>query len=107
MRQPDLFIGGAVVPAPVFHNGVPTSRAAAESVRGPIADGDESAVYEAIRQAGGLTCAEVEARLGLSHQTASARVHGLHRVKGWIEDSGQRRPTPSGRAAIVYRVAQP
>lgn len=48
------------------------------------------------------TCYEVEQALGLSHQTASARITHL-RQKGEIEDSGITRPTASGRAAIVWQ----
>ncbi len=59
-------------------------------------------VLAEIRQAGGLTCAEVEERLRLAHQTASARIRELA-LQGVIEDSGQRRRTPSGRRAIVWK----
>lgn len=59
-------------------------------------------VYTAIVDAGDATCDELEIKLGLTHQTTSARVHEL--MKGHhIIDSGARRPTRSGRAATVWR----
>lgn len=51
----------------------------------------------------GATCDEAEADLFLSHQTCSARFNELWR-RGRIVDSGQRRPTRSGRKAIVFVV---
>lgn len=52
----------------------------------------------------GLTCDDVECLEGLSHQTVSARIRRLAQL-GRIVDSGLRRKTRSGRAAIVWRVA--
>ena len=52
----------------------------------------------------GRTCDEVEQRLCLSHQTASAQIRHLVKA-GLLEDSGQTRPTSSGRKAIVWRLA--
>lgn len=57
-------------------------------------------VYARIRQHG-ATCDEIEQELGLTHQTASARVNEL-RNRGFIEDSKARRKTRSGRNAVVY-----
>lgn len=48
----------------------------------------------------GATCDEVEAALGMTHQTASARVHELMRA-GVIEPVGKRK-TRSGRGATVW-----
>lgn len=80
-----------------------TSKAAAEAIRPRVAT-DEERVMDAIRSMGekGATCAEVEAFLGMSHQTTSARIRGLYQ-KGEIYDSMTTRPTPPGRAAIVWR----
>lgn len=50
----------------------------------------------------GLTVDAIEQRLVRSHQSVSARVNEL-RDKGWVVDSGVRRPTRSGRKAIVWR----
>jgi predicted transcriptional regulator len=53
----------------------------------------------------GLTSDQVEQILGGRHQTISARVNEL-RERGWITDSGLRRPTRSGRKAIVWKPTQ-
>jgi hypothetical protein len=50
----------------------------------------------------GMTVDAIEQRLNRSHQSVSARVNEL-RDKGWVVDSGIRRPTRSGRKAIVWR----
>lgn len=50
----------------------------------------------------GATCDEVERALGLSHQTASARITELL-ARGVLFDSGMRRPTVTGRTARVYK----
>jgi hypothetical protein len=59
-------------------------------------------VLGAIQRAGGAgrTTDEVEVETGLSHQTASARVNEL-RNGGAIVPAGKR-PTRSGRNAVVY-----
>lgn len=82
-----------------------TSREAAAAIR-PHAAGMEAAVLDAIRSAGaaGLCDHEIEAATGYIHQTASARRRGLV-LKGLVRDSGQRRSTPSGRAARVWVAA--
>lgn len=83
---------------------VDTSRDAAESMR-PHAGRVREAVLTAIRRScqRGATCDEVEVTLQLAHQTASARVRELSVAKE-IVDSGRRRPTRSGRKAVVYVV---
>lgn len=85
-----------------FVQGSPTSEAAAESIK-PDLQRLEKMVRDAIHAAGkdGMTCDEVEVKLNLSHQTASARCTTLKR-SGEIEDCGKRRATRSGRAAAVY-----
>lgn len=68
----------------------------------------ETIVLQRIRQAGtgGLTTDEIEAATQLSHQTASARVRDLAAKHCRIVDSGVRRPTRSGRKAIVWVAAE-
>jgi predicted ArsR family transcriptional regulator len=51
------------------------------------------------------TCDDIERLLGLSHQTASARINELVREHEII-DSGARRPTKSGRKARVYKALE-
>lgn len=87
-------------PLPAYSNPT-TSRSAAESVRESAAT-LRSKVLAFIRDRGGATCDEAEEALGLTHQTASARVNELMNLR-WIEDSGKKRPTRSGRKAIVWR----
>jgi predicted transcriptional regulator len=50
------------------------------------------------------TCDEIEARLGMTHQSASAAINKLMRC-GVIRAHGQR-PTRSGRMARVWVVVQ-
>ena len=70
----------------------------------PREDTLEGMVLAAIR-AQPSTCDELEARLDLTHQTCSARVHHLM-AAGLIVADGSRR-TRSGRSARVWRVAEP
>lgn len=49
----------------------------------------------------GVTCDDLELRLGLPHQTVSAAITAMLRNK-MIVDSGERRPTRTGRKARVY-----
>jgi hypothetical protein len=87
-----------------YARGRDTSKAAAEAIKERIPNLEDQ-VFELICQSGsGLTCCEVEAWTNLSHQCASARIRGLA-IAGKILDSGKRRPTNSGRMAIVWRAA--
>jgi DNA-binding Lrp family transcriptional regulator len=87
-----------------YVKGSDTSRAAAESMV-PHVSAIEASVLAFVKRAGrmGTTCDEIEDRMKLAHQTASARIKGLA-DKGLIRDSGARRKTRSGRAARVYVV---
>jgi hypothetical protein len=59
------------------HNGIETSRDAAEAIR-PDLGRLHRLVLDTIEQApDGMTCKEVEQATGLSHQTASARLNEL------------------------------
>ena len=59
------------------HNGIETSRDAAEAIR-PDLSRLHRLVRDTIAQAvDGMTCKEVEQATGLSHQTASARLNEL------------------------------
>lgn len=78
-----------------------TSQAAADSIA-PEAGTLRALVYRTVQETlGGLTCDEVEERLAMRHQTASARIRELAQ-SGQLLDSGTTRPTRSGRAAVVY-----
>jgi hypothetical protein len=94
---------------PPYLNGVPyvntdTSKEAARLVD---ADSHEARVYRHILRSGshGVTDDEIEQALEMRHQTASARRRGLV-MKLLVVDSGQRRPTSSGRDAIVWVIAK-
>lgn len=89
-------------PYPPF-NATDTSQAAAATVA-PDTATMRAHVEQCVQRSGpyGLTCDDVEQRLGLRHQTASARLWELHHKLGVIADSGRRRRTASGRLAIVY-----
>ena len=90
------------------HNGTETSQQAAESIR-DLLGGMQKTVYSALKEALlGLTCDEIEQRLSLKHQTASARLNDLQRLGLAIvhidpkTNKPFRRPTRSGRNARVY-----
>ncbi len=82
-------------------NGVSTSDQAAESMK-PHVDRLAALVLAAIRQQP-RTCDQLEHDLDMRHSTCSARITRLHTV-GLIVDSGERLPTRSGRAAIVWEI---
>lgn len=50
------------------------------------------------------TCDELEVITGLIHQTCSPVIRALFKA-GWLEDSGDRRPTRRNRAAIVWQIS--
>jgi predicted ArsR family transcriptional regulator len=60
-------------------------------------------IYEQICLQGtnGMTCDEIEVRLGIRHQTASCFISVL-KDKGMIVASGQTRPARSGRNVTVW-----
>lgn len=87
---------------PGFEAESDTSEAAAESMEGE-ASSLRALVLQFIRESReyGSTCDEAEERLSLRHQTASARIRELV-LRNRVTDSGRRRPTRSGRMAVVY-----
>ena len=85
------------------HAGTDTSAAAAESARTKAPFLREQVRAAVAAHPEGMTCDEAEVALGLSHQTCSARFNELV-GRSEIVDSGNRRPTRSGRKAIVYVV---
>ena len=87
-----------------YAKGSETSRAAAVSMLG-IAPGQRKRVKAFILGKGvyGATADEVQVEVGLSHQNGSARVSELAKDNE-IHDSGRKRPTRTGRPAVVYIV---
>lgn len=53
----------------------------------------------------GSTLEEIVIELGIAISSASPRRLELERA-GWLEDSGRRRPTTSGRGATVWVVPE-
>lgn len=51
----------------------------------------------------GYTDAQLERRLNRTHQTVSSARNWLVNA-GWLQDSGRRFPTPSGRMAVVWEL---
>ena len=104
-EQPTLFNQ----PTPA-HNNTETSKDAAESIK-PLLNGMCAEVLNAVSSnPAGMTCDEVEQKLNMKHQTASARLNDLTKCQPPYlrfkldEKTGQplRRPTRSGRTARVY-----
>lgn len=85
--------------------GSTTSKAAADHVEGSIAT-KRLTVLAAIQKRGGqgYTDDELERRLGMCHQSLSARRRELV-LLNQVKDSGKRRLTRSGRSATVWVVA--
>lgn len=81
-----------------------TSKAAAMSMLKPLGRLQQM-VYDEILERGGCTDLDLEVTLGLIGSTARPRRVELLR-RGLIEDSGERRPTDSGRLAVVWRATK-
>lgn len=99
----DLF-DYAAPPAPLtapFVKGSETSKDAAERIAPALGYLQQVVLDTLSAVRPGLTTDEIEVRTGLRHQTASARVRELAQ-RGYIEATGEKRPTRSGRAAAVY-----
>lgn len=79
-----------------------TSVAAGEAIR-PTAGALREQIHAHLALVKGATCDEVEVALTMRHQTASARIREL-KLEDLIQDSGDRRPTRSGKLAIVWVV---
>jgi hypothetical protein len=102
MKQLDLFAAAGKIASSAPHSGGETSRAAAAAIR-PDAGRLRQLVLQAIVERGtiGATDEEIQNALGLPGNTQRPRRRELEQV-GLIRDSGQRRPTSSGRRAIVW-----
>lgn len=83
-----------------------TSKGAAESVKERAAPMRQRFLAELqVRGSFGATCDELEQAFDMAHQTVSARFTEL-KLKGLVVDSGKKRPTRSGRAAIVWHAKE-
>lgn len=86
------------------HGGEPNSIAAHDSIREAKSQ-LQKAVLACIKSAGmiGVSCEQIEQMLGLSHQTASARVSELKR-KGLIRVQGHRKTKSGSNAGVLVAV---
>jgi DNA-binding MarR family transcriptional regulator len=103
--QPDLFAELARLSRGAYarRSDPETSHEAAQEVEKSVT-ALEAIVLEALRNHPlGLTNHEIVEFTGLTWNTASPRLHPLVK-KGWVIDSGERRPGPSGRNCIVWRL---
>jgi len=82
-----------------------TSIAAFESQDPEIKARRERQVFGFIKTNGGATGCEVVLGLRLLPQSVSPTITKLRKI-GHLVDSGERRPTNTGRMAIVWRVAR-
>jgi hypothetical protein len=83
-----------------------TSKAAADGMK-PTAPALRTRIVSElqVRADFGATCDELEQAFDLPHQTVSARIRELA-LGEKIVDSGNKRPTRSGRAAIVWHAKE-
>ena len=84
------------------HKGSETSVKAFQGTAPQLRALQRDTVLSYIKVKGGLTCEEVSYGLSIRYTAASARMSELQR-DGLIEDSGERRPTSTGRSARVMR----
>jgi predicted ArsR family transcriptional regulator len=90
-------------PPPVpYVAGSETSKGAAESMAPHASRLAEEVFAYVLGREDGATVDEVEEALGMLHQTAGARMRELVKA-GRVADSGAKRPTRSGRKAVVWR----
>lgn len=110
MNDPTMRRGASAPALPLFALAVddPPRRTARQATRWATQDaayadrppGIAGRILDALRDAPG-TCDELEQRLELTHQTASAAVNALMRSGAIVADGS--RPTRSGRSARVWK----
>lgn len=95
------------VPPKMPHNGTPTSKIAAQSMRSS-AGAQQQRVLDCLQQAGdaGLTDEELQAALDLSGNSERPRRRKLVEL-GLVKDSGTMRLTHSKSSAVVWIVSPP
>ena len=76
------------------------------AIAGRDLTGDRLGVMAALIKAGehGLTGVEADAALGKGRPSGSSRLSEIVNKYRWADDSGKRRPTPTGCKAIVFVV---
>lgn len=90
-------------PTAPYVPGSQTSREAAESFGPADLNSMQTQVLRYIESKRwvGATCDEIEAAIGMRHQTCSARIRDLTK-RDLIKNSGRQRKTRSGRNAVVH-----
>lgn len=88
-----------------YHGGDPYSVEAFEQTPSQRRERDRGRIERAIREDGPATCEQLEQRLGLSHQTCSARISELRKAGSLIEVG--KAATVSGRSARIHGPALP
>lgn len=83
------------------HNGTETSRSAAQEIRRALPALESRVLAHLAGMVQGATNEELENALGMGGSTLRPRVVEL-RNRGLVRDSGKRRNTRSGRAAVVW-----
>jgi hypothetical protein len=103
--QPDLFDAGAAVidVAPVRYTDPETCNEARKDALSNAARGRKIALDLLFAHSDGLTDFEL-AELSGWQQTSIGKRRGELRDLGLVEDSGFRRPSPSGSRAIVWKI---
>ena len=87
------------------HNGTPTSREAAHSVKPRVSKLRADVLVVLIARGEiGATAQEIEKATGLPGNTVRPRLVEL-RENGCVRDSGRKRKTDSGRLAVVWEYA--
>jgi predicted ArsR family transcriptional regulator len=98
----DLFAAGLYRGGHPFVEGSDTSEEAAERIAESVA-GLRRQILFLIYRDGPITCDAVEVLMRGRHQTISARIRELVQM-GFVEDTGLRAETRSGRNARLYVV---
>lgn len=87
-----------------YHGGDEFSDEAFEQTPEQRRQRDRGRIERSIREQGPATCEQLEERIGLSHQTCSARISEMRRAKVLVEIG--RAATRSGRSARVHQLAE-
>ena len=107
MKQPNLFVEAIrsrpLPEVPPYQRHSPTSRASALRVA-PGVSTLRLQVLTFIRESGTMGATDDEMQVTLSMDPSTQRPRRVELVRaGWVIDSGRKRATRSGRAAVVWR----
>lgn len=88
------------------YSNLTTSKEAAESIVDSYPKTQSRVLRTISNHPVGRTCDEVEELTGLSHQSVSSAIRSLTKA-GVLFDSRHRKPTRTGRNAIIWKVTTP